>query len=90
MIDGLTEPEREYLREMRALAVGPDGVEHLVGLTLDETIFYVRFSLEPVSGDFPSRTDSERYLGLQRRHETSRLAVISEDSLMNRKSPSLP
>ena len=84
MFDVIEKSTRAYLREMRSLAVDRDGIEHLVGLTIDETVFYIRFCQAPVTGDFPSRMDTERYLKLQCRHETSRLSVISAESQLKK------
>ena len=75
----LKDSERHYLRAMRALATDHDGNEHLVGLTVEETAFFMELSQCTPGGDFPSKAQIERYVGLQNRHEESRLAILDEE-----------
>ena len=67
--------EREYLRKNHALEHDSHGNEHLIGLTVEETKFYIQISKAPVSGDFPSKAIIDRFLELSQRHERRRLAV---------------
>lgn len=72
----LTESRREYLKEMRALTVDKNGNEHLVGLTLEESEFYLNYGTARLEGLHLTRAEGDRYLALHGKHERARLAVL--------------
>lgn len=71
---------RAYLLAIRALSTDGEGNEIFVGMTLRESTWYQQYLDESFYGD-PDRTDGsqEKYLSLQDRHESARLAVIAEE-----------
>jgi hypothetical protein len=64
-----TDANRAHFQEMRALAVDRAGNEHLVGLTIEETAFYLNYAATRAAGGFTSSDDSDHYLALHDRHE---------------------
>lgn len=76
----IDEKHRAYMEDMRMLDYDRDGREKLVGLTFEESEWYLtylddRFSVDRDEVDRPSE-DRERYLQLHSRHERHRLAII--------------
>ena len=85
MID-LDDGERAYLVEMRALSTDSNGQEVFVGLTSEETAFYVAHNKRAlVGGTDPDETD--RYLELNEKHEAARLGVIFAEVELRTDSP---
>jgi hypothetical protein len=77
----ISEGEREYLKEMRMLTTDSQGNEQLVGLNLEESQFYLRFSQSrPRSLEPGSDEDRERYLYLNEKLEHARLSVIAAEA----------
>ena len=85
MID-LDESERAYLVEMRALTTDPKGQEVFVGLTADETAFYVGYGKRVLVGG-PDTDETDKYLVLNEKHEAARLSVISAEVELRTDSP---
>ncbi len=71
---------RAYLLTIRALSTDGDGNDVFVGMTLKESTWYQQYLDESFYGD-ADRTDGsqEKYLSLQDKHESARLAVIAEE-----------
>lgn len=84
-----TEHERIFFIETRALTKDNEGREVLVGLTLEETEFYMTFSRRFTTGDRDrNKENRKRYLELTERHEKARIDVIgSELYLLNENPP---
>ncbi len=75
-----TDAESAYHREMRSLTVDAEGREVLVGLTVEETEFYVTYVRRRASGDRDRNpANKSRFLGLQQIHEWARLQVIDAE-----------
>lgn len=75
-----TEAERAYHREMRSLTTDAGGREILVGLTLEETEFYVSYSRRRSSGDRDrDPVNKSRFLELHEKHEWVRLQIIGAE-----------
>lgn len=74
----LTEAERAYLRQVRALAMDSRGNEVLAGLTREETAFYVEYGRAWVRGARSGPGDRDKYLALYRKHEQQRRAIGAE------------
>ena len=66
-----TDDERAYLTEMRAITTDAIGNEVLVGLTLEETAFYMDHARQFVTGERDHR-NADRYLELHEKHEAAR------------------
>ena len=81
-----TEAERAHKTEMRAITKDSQGREVLVGLTFDETAFYMSFSRKFLSGDQDSE-DSEVYLELHEKHEHARFEVIGAEHILRTENP---
>lgn len=77
----ISEAEREYMKEMRMLTTDSRGNELLVGLTLEESRFYLKFADARLSSvGMDSDEDRERYLALHEKHEKARLSVIAAEA----------
>lgn len=72
----ITNSERAYLIEMRALGTDELGREVLVGLTVEESAIHLGYAHERVGGMHRSVEDGDRYLALHDKHERVRLAII--------------
>jgi hypothetical protein len=70
----LTDGERAYFDEMRSLGVDSNGNQVLVGLTLEESLFYLAYSRGEAG--VKSHEDKSRYLELHEKHETTRLQIV--------------
>lgn len=78
-----TDGNRVFLTEMRAITTNAKGQEILVGLTFEETEFYMGI-VNRASREGLSDEDSDRYLELRNKHEMSRLSVLAaENQLLN-------
>ena len=71
----ISEEERSYLIEVRALAINSKRQEVFVGLTYEETIFYMRYS-KSAHIESTNSEEADKYLELNERHEAARMAVI--------------
>jgi hypothetical protein len=73
---------------MRGLAVDEEGRWVLVGLTVEETWFYVTHVRKRASGDrdcIPA--NRARFLDLHQKHEIARLQVIEAEVYVRRENP---
>ncbi len=85
MID-FSDDERAYLFEMRRLTKDSQGMEVFVGLTRDETVFYVAYSKKSLLRQEDPQEIS-RYLELQQKHERARLSVIDAEAEIRSSNP---
>lgn len=83
-----TDAERAYLAEMRAITTDTQGREILVGLTAEETAFYMAYARDMRSAGRNS-VDSERYLELHDKHEAARLGVLVAENQLRVDNPSI-
>lgn len=83
-----TENERIYLKEMRAISTDAQGMEVLVGLTIEETAFYMARSRAFLSGN-RHRDNRDKYLALHEKHERARLEVIGTEHYVRTENPSI-
>ena len=73
----LTAGERSFLEEKRGLAKDENGQEVLVGLTLEETEFYVNYTRKRAAGDREhDPANRERFFALHDKHDLARRQVI--------------
>jgi hypothetical protein len=82
-----TDEERAYFKEMRAITTDAEGREVLVGLTADETEFYMTFTRR-----FPANRDRnpehrKRYRELHEKRERARLAVLGAEIQARNENP---
>jgi hypothetical protein len=73
-----TMAERIYLKTIGAISRDAQGREVLVGLSLEETEFYMGYAAEFHSGEV-SRANGERYLALHERHEAARFRALEAE-----------
>ncbi|WP_280191178.1 hypothetical protein [Delftia sp. PS-11] len=73
----LTEGERAYLIEMRALSTDAAGNEVFAGLTVEESKEFHRLSIRR---DSTSYEEGDRYIQLSDKHETARIQVIAAEA----------
>ena len=83
-----TDADRNYLTEMRALSTDSAGREVLVGLTFEETDFYMEYSNKRMQGQMDG-PNSKRYLELHEQHERARLEVLGTEIYIRNENPSI-
>lgn len=82
-----TDADRAYLSEVRAITKDNQGREVLVGLTEEESAFYMQYVRRPLQGDH-EREDSRRHLELHDKRERARLSILgAEHELRTEKPP---
>lgn len=69
----------ECSRGVHVFAKDAEGNEHLVGLTQEDSAFYIWFSNEPVCGDFPSMRDIDRFMSISQKHVQALLALAAKE-----------
>jgi hypothetical protein len=69
-----TDQERAYQTEMRGIGTDSQGREVLVGLTFEETDFYMHH-VRAFAAGHRDREARQRYLDLHHKHELLRLAI---------------
>ncbi|MGH1371463.1 MAG: hypothetical protein ACRBBW_05460 [Cellvibrionaceae bacterium] len=79
--------DKAYLSEMRAITTDRNGNETLVGLTEEETEFYLDYSRRSIAGPTTDE-DRDRYIALNDKHEPARISVISAESELRVDKPS--
>ena len=83
-----TDSERAFHLEMRGLAKDVRGQEVLVGLTAEETEFYVIHVRRRSAGNRDrDRANKARYLELHQKHEFARLQTIGAEVELRRENP---
>ncbi len=79
----ISDSERAYLVEMRALTTDAEGREVLVGLTFEETLEYLKLAHTTGASGASSAgaryDDGERYLALHDKHELARLEILGAE-----------
>ena len=72
-----TDGERAFLEEMRGLAKDGNGQEVLVGLTLEETDFYLNYTRRRAAGEREhDPANRDRFFALHDKHDLVRRQVI--------------
>ena len=84
-----TDQERASLTEMSAVSKDTNGSEVLIGLTLDETAFYMNYTRHFLAGknDYHNMA---RYLNLHDRHEAARLRILGMGQYLHNAKLSYP
>jgi hypothetical protein len=85
-----TDAERAFLTGMRGLTTDAQGQEVLVGLTLDETKFYMEYTrkFEFITPKGVRETeDRGRYLKLHNKYDVARLEVIGTEVYLRKENP---
>ncbi|MEZ0194269.1 hypothetical protein AB9U01_09410 [Pseudomonas qingdaonensis] len=80
----LTEGEKHYFLEMRALSTDAEGNDIFVGLTSDESERY-HFLSNPLRHGAPE--ENEEYLALNQKHELARHQVLAAEHIKRTESP---
>lgn len=80
-----TDADRTYLTEMRSITTNSQGEEVLVGLTPQETKFYMEYAKRMDGGHRPD--DRDRYLELHDKHEHARLSVLAAEIQLRNDNP---
>lgn len=81
----LTEGEKHYLLEMRALSKDAEGNDVFVGLTSEESEHY-HFLSNPMKS--LEHSEREEYLALHEKHELARLLVLDAENTLRVEQPS--
>ena len=81
-----TDDERAHLTEMRAISTDSNGIEILVGLTIEETAFYMNYTRGRVAGN-NDHFGGEKYLQLHDKHEQARLEVLGTEIHLRTEKP---
>jgi len=81
-----SDSERKRHAEMRSLTTDEHGREVLVGLTVEETEFYVTYLRTRHSGK-RTLSDRDRYLELRQKHEKARLQVLLAENQLRIENP---
>jgi hypothetical protein len=82
-----TDDERARLNEMRAITTNAQGQEVLVGLTEEETAFYMAHTRGFLSEE-RDRDGKARYLELHEKHERARFTVLGAEHVLRTENPS--
>ncbi len=83
-----TDDERAYLTEMRKITTDTRGNEVLVGLTLEETEFYINHTRQRITGE-DNRCNGDKYLELHEKHERVRLEILGTEIYLRDENPTL-
>lgn len=86
MLD-ISDADRAYLKELRALSTDALGNEVFVGLTLEESIRFALLSKRGLMSGNRSFEDGEEYLTLQDKHEIARMRVLAAEHIVRAESP---
>lgn len=78
--------DRAFLAEMRAITTDSHGQEVLVGLSVEETAFYMNFAHQRTEGRGDSAA-TDRYLELHDKHERARLSVLGAENQLRNDKP---
>ena len=81
-----TDADRTYLNGMRALSTDSAGREVLVGLSFEESEFYMAYANQRMQGH-KDRPNSKRYLELSEKHERARLEVLGAETYIRNEKP---
>lgn len=89
----LTEGERAYLTEMRGLTTDLQGNEILVGLTVEESIWYMEHNrqwlAEHMDDSIPnkSREGRQRHRELHEKYQRARFQVLGAEHVLRTENP---
>lgn len=84
-----SDSERVYLTEMRAISTDGDGNEVLVGLSLEETAWYMEHSRRFLTSERDRNSENRaRYLQLHDKHEIARLGIVGAEHQLRVDHPS--
>lgn len=84
----LTDGERHYLQEVRALTTDENGIEVFAGLTLDESERY-HFLSNPYRSRNGNHAETDEYIALNNKHERARLQIIAAENVLRVQNPKL-
>lgn len=87
-VSDLSTERQAHLKEMRAIDKDSEGNEVFVGLTVEETSFYLNYVQQRLAGD-DDPTDGERYLKLHDKHEKARFSVLGAEHTLRTEKPSI-
>jgi hypothetical protein len=83
-----TDDERASLGWMRGITQDPQGRAVLVGLTFEETDFYITYRRKFLTPErHRDREHQRRYLELHRKHEIARLEALGREIHLRNESP---
>lgn len=85
-ISDLSDERRAFLKEMRSINKDNKGREVLVGLTVDETSFYLTYLEQSIVGE-TNQEDGPKFLTLHDKHEKARLAVLGVEHILRTEKP---
>jgi hypothetical protein len=71
---------------MRALNTDTSGNEVLVGLTLEETAFYMTYGRQFLTGN-RDHSNEDKYMALHDKHEAARLGVLGAEIYLRSENP---
>jgi len=83
-----TNEERTYLTESRAITTDASGNEILVGLTSEETAFYMGYARQRINGEHDHHS-GKRYLELHNKHDMARIAVLGAEIQFRNENPTV-
>jgi hypothetical protein len=75
---------------MRAITTNAQGREVLVGLTLDETVFYMDFARRFLTDRDRNPENGDKYLELHEKHECARFEVLGTEIYVRNGNPPRP
>jgi hypothetical protein len=81
-----TDKERESLNKLHAIAIDTSENEILIGLTLEETAFYMDFTRKYLAGE-QNEHSLTSYLSLHDKHEAARLGALGMAHYLQRATP---
>jgi hypothetical protein len=81
-----TDRERECLNQLHAISIDTSESEVLVGLTPEETAFYMEFTRKYLAGE-RNYHNLTRYLDLHDRHEAARLRALGMARYLQQPTP---
>lgn len=89
MVFKFSDNERTYLAEMRAISTDENGSEILVGLTVEETAWYMQHSRRFLTEDRDHEPENKKkYLQLHEKHERARFVVLGAEHQLRTNNPS--
>jgi len=89
----LTEDEESYFREMRALSTDAGGRLILVGLSVEESIWFVEYHRDDLAFRTGQRNgrhspdERRKHQELYDRHEFNRMSVIGAEHVLRTENP---
>jgi hypothetical protein len=81
-----TDNERASLSELSAISKDTSGSEILIGLTREETVFYMNFTRQFLAGEH-NYHNTGRYLNLHDKYEAARLRALGIKQYMQHTNP---